>query len=251
MTQLLISVKNLAETALVLEAGVDIVDLKDPSVGALGALDLELTAQIVKLVDKKANTSATVGEFHQSLMALIEAIQARADLGVDIIKVAVGPLFHDSEFVHQMRELTRSGVQLVAVFFADEPFNHGLMEQLQSAGFYGAMLDTQNKHKNLLQSCNLDDLQLFTKVCQQRELKSGLAGSLRIAHIQKLAEVSPNYIGFRGGACEGDLRNQHLSQQKIDEIKSMLFECNKLEADRPALVQTALHSQTSLSIVRL
>ena len=117
MTQLLISVKNLAETAFVLEVGVDIIDLKDPSVGALGALDLELTAQIVKLVDKKTITSATVGEHHQTLLELTQAIQACADLGVDIIKIAVGSLFKDDEFVPEMCKLTSQGIQVVAVFF--------------------------------------------------------------------------------------------------------------------------------------
>ena len=113
------------------------------------------------------------------------------------------------------------------------------------------MLDTQVKHKNLIQNCKIDFLQSFIKACQQHELKSGLAGSLRLEHIQKLVEMSPDYIGFRGGACEGGLRNQHLSQQKINELKLMLFECNKLKLDRPALVQTPLHSQTSFSIVIL
>jgi len=249
MTQFLISVKNLAETGLVLEVGVDIIDLKDPSVGALGALDLKLTEKIVKLVDKKTITSATVGEHHQSLLALTESIQERANLAVDIIKIAVGPLFNDSEFVHQMRKLTSTGIRLVAVFFAEQPLNYSLLEHLQSAGFFGAMLDTQNKHKNLLQSSNLDTLKLFTKVCQQHELKSGLAGSLRIEHIQKLVGVSPYYIGFRGGACEGDLRDKHLSQKKINELKLMLLECNKRKADSSNLVQTSLHIQKSLSIV--
>lgn len=251
MTQLLISVKNLAETELVLEAGVDIVDLKEPSVGALGALDLELTEQIVKLVDKKTITSATVGENHQTLLELTQATQARADLGVDIIKIAVGPLFNSSEFISQTQKLTSTGIRLVAVFFADETIDHSLVAKLKTAGFYGAMLDTQNKHKNLLQNFSQDGLQLFTKACQQHELKSGLAGSLRVTHIKELLENSPDYIGFRGGACEGDLRNQHLSQQKINDLKSMLFECNKIKADRPTLVQTPLHSQTSLSIVRV
>ena len=37
MTQLLVSVKNVEETFIALDAGVDIIDLKDPANGALGA----------------------------------------------------------------------------------------------------------------------------------------------------------------------------------------------------------------------
>ena len=44
MTQLLISVKNVKETLIALDAGVDIIDLKDPDNGALGALDVDTSA---------------------------------------------------------------------------------------------------------------------------------------------------------------------------------------------------------------
>ena len=250
MTQLLVSVKNLAETALVLAEGVDIIDLKDPNVGALGALDLALTEQIVHLVNHQVMISATVGEQHQTLAALKKAIEARATIGVDIIKIAAGPLFKLPEFIDCMRQLTNAGIQLVAVFFADEKYEAGLLAQLQVAGFYGAMLDTQDKQKNLLQNFDQNGLHLFTQQCLQHALKSGLAGSLRVEHIRALHEMSPTYLGFRGGACEGDLRRQSLSSQKLAELKSVLFECNKIKAQKPVLPQTALHTHTRLSIVR-
>ncbi|MFM9834559.1 MAG: (5-formylfuran-3-yl)methyl phosphate synthase, partial [Methylophilaceae bacterium] len=56
--QLLISVKNSEEALIALHAGADVIDLKDPNIGALGALDLETTAQILKVLDGRATVSA-------------------------------------------------------------------------------------------------------------------------------------------------------------------------------------------------
>ena len=73
MTQLLISIKNAQEAKLALASGVDIIDLKDPNIGALGALDLATTKVIVDLVNGRAIVSATVGEQHSSLSELKRA----------------------------------------------------------------------------------------------------------------------------------------------------------------------------------
>lgn len=50
MTQLLISVKNVEEALIALNCGVDIIDLKDPNIGALGALNLDTSQQILQKV---------------------------------------------------------------------------------------------------------------------------------------------------------------------------------------------------------
>lgn len=48
MTGMLASIKNLREAEFVLNANVDIIDLKQPEFGALGALPVELVAEIVQ-----------------------------------------------------------------------------------------------------------------------------------------------------------------------------------------------------------
>ncbi|MEX0712176.1 MAG: (5-formylfuran-3-yl)methyl phosphate synthase, partial [Pirellulales bacterium] len=48
MTKLLVSVRSLAEARLALAAGVDLIDLKEPARGSLGALDPAVARQIVR-----------------------------------------------------------------------------------------------------------------------------------------------------------------------------------------------------------
>lgn len=230
MTQLLISIKNAAESLLALDAGADIIDLKDPNVGALGALNLAETKQIVLAINGGAQLSATVGEDHASLDELIKAIETRADLGVNMVKIAASVHFYADDFVQKMQMLTQSGVKIVAVFFADEVIDVDLLEKIKQAGFCGAMLDTKIKQHNLLQVQTKDDLQKFTQKCHQQQLKLGLAGSLRSQHIVFLVEFNPTYLGFRGGVCDDLMRKSDLNRAKITEVKELLRQHNKINA---------------------
>ena len=139
MTQLLVSAKNVEEALLLAALGVDIIDLKDPNIGALGALDLTLTQEIVTVVSGKAVISATVGEHHVDLAVLLNAIGARAALGIDIIKIAVNAEMFSTEFVKATQALAEQGVQLVAVMFADEVIDESMLKMIKQAGFYGAI----------------------------------------------------------------------------------------------------------------
>jgi (5-formylfuran-3-yl)methyl phosphate synthase len=247
MTQLLISVKNAQEAKLALAAGVDIIDLKDPNIGALGALDLAETKEIVDLVNGKklANViqvSATIGEQHATVAKLIIDIQTRADIGVDIIKIAISDLFQDTDFYNKITKITKIGIKIVAVFFADETMDLTLLPALKNAGFYGAMLDTQNKHQNLLAFQTINQLQQFIKLGEQHQLASGLAGSLQPQHIDLLLEINPTYIGFRGGVCENSQRKSTLNGAKVNDVQNMLRNGNKNRTKAQLILGLALHS---------
>ena len=56
--------RNTDEAETVLGAGADIIDLKDPGRGTLGALDLDAIWAFVSHVDGRVPVSATVGDLH-------------------------------------------------------------------------------------------------------------------------------------------------------------------------------------------
>jgi uncharacterized protein (UPF0264 family) len=242
LIQLLISVKNVEEALVALGAGADIIDLKDPNVGALGALGLDETERIVRTINGRKTLSATAGENHASLETLIVSVKARAQLGLEIIKIAASSLFYTRDFVQNMQTFSNQGVKLVAVFFADEKMDLDLLEKIKQAGFFGAMVDTKNKQKNLLQVQTRINLQSFTQACHQLQLKSGLAGSLLPQHIDLLIKFNPTYIGFRGGVCENRVRESALSSAKVAEIKNMLHVHNKFNGNPQGILHLALRS---------
>jgi len=241
MTRLLISVKNVEEALIALACGVDIIDLKDPNVGALGALNIETSREILQKVHQfkalshqqtLALTSATVGEGHATLNDLLNHIEARIKIGVDIIKISASSLLSDTgSFVDtQLMTYISSSkqVKLIAVFFAEQSIDLTQLEKLKHYGFYGAMIDTQNKQQNLLEICTLSTLQMFTQACQKNDLKSGLAGSLKPQYIENLATINPSYIGFRGGVCAEGVRKNGLMQDKVVNVQILLQEHNKI-----------------------
>lgn len=241
MTQLLISVKNIEEAHLVLNNTVDLVDLKDPENGALGALSDASVRDIVRLVSGQATISATIGEHHDNVRSLVHDIRQRADLGVDIVKLAVGPLFEAADFITQVSLLRKQGVQLVAVFFADHQPDFAMFAVLKACGFYGAMLDTQSKLAALTDICTAGYLKEFVDLCHQHQLVAGLAGALKITHIDDVLAARPDYIGFRGGVCKAGLRSASLCESRLDTLGKLLLKHNRLTNKAATGLDIALH----------
>lgn len=228
MTQLLISVKNLEESRIARYANADVIDLKDPSVGALGALDVTVVSQIVQDVNGRVLLSATVGEGHATIDALIHDIALYASLGVDVVKIAVSDLFQQVDFVSAIKKLTTQEIKIVAVFFANEPLDFSLLSKLKNSGFYGAMLDTQLKETSLLELQTTETLEKFISDCKQHMIISGLAGSVDKTHIDQLLMLNPNFIGMRGGVCNQQDRTSMLVEGEIHKIKTLLFKYNNV-----------------------
>src|SRR5689334_2536409 len=59
---LLVSVRNELEARTALESGADLIDVKEPNRGALGAADYDAIKSIVRVVNGQAPVSAALGE---------------------------------------------------------------------------------------------------------------------------------------------------------------------------------------------
>jgi (5-formylfuran-3-yl)methyl phosphate synthase len=226
MTKLLVSVKNVAEARLALGAAVDLIDLKDPENGALGALNPTLTAEILAEVDGRSTTSATVGEHHACIDDLLREIRWRAELGVDIVKIAAGEWMDDTGFAQPIAAIADT-TKLVAVFFGDEPLNLSWLQSLADLRFYGVMLDTRSKHKALISHLSSEALKAFIFGSKSVGLVSGLAGSLGPQHVNEMATLVPDFIGMRGGLCMKGNRETSLVAEAIIQVTTMLLKHNK------------------------
>ena len=85
--RLLASVATLAEVDLALAAGADLIDLKDPEAGALGAWPRAQLTQAVERVAGRRPVSATVGDLPPDASAMAAAAKATGATGVDIVKL--------------------------------------------------------------------------------------------------------------------------------------------------------------------
>lgn len=224
---MLASVTSADEAQIALSGGADIIDLKNPEQGALGALPLSVIREIVEAVGQRKLLSATVGDLPMQPHILADAVVNTAATGVDIIKIGFfGQLGH-AECIQAMEPLAAQGTAIVAVLFADDAPDFGLLKQMAHAGLYGVMLDTATKNGKRLRH-HLEDgvLQQFVEHAGSLGLLTGLAGSLAIADIPALAKIGPDYLGFRGALCQGSDRKARLDPLKLRGVKDVLHSCN-------------------------
>lgn len=223
MTRMLASVLSVAEATLAVEAGADIIDLKDPARGALGALDARIARDIVDTVGSFAATSATVGDFPaMDPHAVTAAADATARLGVNYVKVGFWGTARDVECARALAALA-THTRLVAVLFADLPQAPALVDTLAHAGFTGVMYDTADKRASPLRLLKSEtDLALFVRRAQGLGLLCGLAGKLRQPDIAPLLALRPDYLGFRGALCIAGERAGHLDPHALAAVRAAI-----------------------------
>lgn len=227
MTGMLVSVMNLEEAALAIQSSPDILDMKNPIQGALGALSVTEVSEIVAFVNGRAVTSATVGDLPMDPDHLVPAVEAMAESGVDIVKVG---FFQQGNLMGCIKALSHfkpRGVHIVAVMMADQLQDLNLIQPMSEAGFLGVMLDTAEKTgQSLTDYMSLLDIAEFIRVSGAVGLKTGLAGSLKSAHVPVLTPLMPDYLGFRGAVCAQGSRIMGLDKFKIDALRGLLQKCN-------------------------
>jgi uncharacterized protein (UPF0264 family) len=223
MTGMLASVNSLAEVLLVLSADVDIIDLKQPALGALGALDIDTIKQLVAAIDGRCPVSATIGDLPVQPDPVFNAVKAMAETGVDYIKIGFFPDGDWRGTVKKLSTLTRQNLALIAVLFADTQPDLTVMSLLKDAGFTGVMLDTMDKQKgSLTQLMAKIEIAQFVTQAKARQLLCGLAGSLRLEDIPELMPFQVDYLGFRGALCQEYNRVGQLNKQAVVQIKDAI-----------------------------
>jgi dihydroneopterin aldolase len=201
--------------------GADIIDCKDPSRGALGALALAEVAEIVAAVDGRRPVSAVV-ELPHDVSHARQAIADVAALGVEFVKFAL-PVTPDArEIIDELAPLA-TRARLVAVLFADLSPDLDILSSLARAGFAGAMLDTAHKGKGrLLDYMNIGELSAFVGKCHELGLEAGLAGGLEAPDAPRLLVTKPDVLGFRGALCRGQDRRDTLDAQAAALIRDLI-----------------------------
>lgn len=205
MTLLLASVRDANEAETALQGGADIIDLKEPAAGALGAVPPGVAREVVRLMGRRAAVSATIGDLPMEPRVVRDAVAAMLQTGVTFVKVGIFDRIAAQACLRALAPLADNGAGLVAVMFADRDPDPRCLESAAAAGFHGAMLDTSDKHRGGLRT-HLPDraIERFLGSSRALGLVAGLAGSLGLADIEPLLQLHPDYLGFRGALCGGD-----------------------------------------------
>ena len=203
--------------------GAGIIDCKDPSHGALGALPVETVAAVRAALPASIPVSATIGDLPAIPAALTAAVSAMAASGCDIVKIGFFPGGDAVAVIKALGGLRLPGVRLVGLLLADFEPDCSLIPAMARVGFAGVMLDTAGKDGRALTD-HLPSAALigFISAAHDCGLFAGLAGSLRLSHVAQLVQLRPDVLGFRGALCEGGLRTGALSQARVAAVRTSI-----------------------------
>jgi uncharacterized protein (UPF0264 family) len=224
VTLFLASVRHVEEAELAIGAGADIVDLKDPGTGALGALPPDTIAACVRHVAGRAPISATIGDLPLEANMVRAAVLATAALGVDYVKLG---LFPGGDAERCLKRLAADTVQLrlILVLFADALPEFDVIGLAARIGAHGVMFDTMGKSAGSLPD-HMSFMGLADCIASAKAegLIVGLAGSLKARHVPSLVALAPDLLGFRGALCHHGDRAEPLDPQRLAAIRTLIPE---------------------------
>ncbi len=222
MTRMLASVRDLPEAFIALEGGADIIDLKEPSRGALGAVAPDVLRTVARELAGRVPVSAVTGDLPLLPEPVTRAVAAAVEAGAAIVKLGLFPGGDPDAALRALQPFARRA-QLVGVLFADREPDLSLLPLLARAGFAGAMLDTATKGTGgLLQHMSLPALHRFTAACTAHGLFAGLAGALEAPDVPRLLVLKPAVLGFRGALCGPAPRDAPISLDAVRRIRALI-----------------------------
>jgi len=219
MTALLASVRSLAEARLVAAGGADWIDLKEPAAGALGAVAPATVAAVARAYGATHRISATIGDCWETPAVIPARVAAMRDAGAQYVKVGAYAADPAPALLDALSAACALPARVIVVCFAERAPRAGDLERLAATGIVGVMLDTADKHgARLTELLAPDALAAFVRAARGLGLLSGLAGRLRADDLPALLTTAPDYLGFRGALCDGDLRAADIDPARVTQL---------------------------------
>ncbi len=239
--KLLISPKNEQEAVEAVAGGADIIDVKNPSEGPLGANFPWVIKRIRQIIPSNIEVSCTLGEMPNLPGSMSLAALGAVTTGVDYVKAGLCGLRTLEEAVHLMQNVIKaakdynSSIKVVTSGYADanristvDPLL--VPEIAHEAQADIAMLDTAIKDgKSLFTFLTKSQLQRFVDVTHHYGLKAALAGSLRKEDLPVVYALGADVVGIRGAACtQSDRVNGQITTEKVRELVEVVKQAEKL-----------------------
>ncbi|MFQ6051260.1 MAG: (5-formylfuran-3-yl)methyl phosphate synthase [Candidatus Hydrothermarchaeota archaeon] len=229
---LLVSPKDKKEAIEAYSGGADIIDIKNPKEGSLGASFPWLIRDIISSIPAHVKTSATVGDVPYKPGTVSFAALGVAVTGVNFVKVGLYGTKNKDQSLEVMKSVVRSvkdfneEINVVTAGYGDA-FRVGAVDPLEipsiaiESGSDVAMVDTAIKDgKSLFDFMSVKELYDFVDEAKSGGLMVALAGSLGKGDIPLLKKLKPDIIGIRGAVCTGgDRDNGRITR---DEVKKFL-----------------------------
>lgn len=236
---LLISPINHNEAIESIEGGADVIDVKNPKEGSLGANFPWIIKDIREITPSHQYVSSTLGDVPYKPGTVSLAAYGALHAGANYIKVGLYGTENYDEAVDVMKNVVKTVKEespdtiVVAAGYADAS-RVGAISPLEipkvarDSGCDLAMLDTAVKDgKTLFDFLDMNDLKEWVAESQEYGLKTALAGSVKKEQLEPLNEIGCDVVGIRGAACVGGDRNTgHIDRNAVKELKDLIDSFN-------------------------
>jgi uncharacterized protein (UPF0264 family) len=229
--RLLVSVATASEASAAASGGAHIVDAKNPSAGALGAVPLETFRSIAAVIGDSRPLTAALGDAEDERSVERDSA-AFAAAGAQWLKIGFAGIADarraGSLIAAAVRGADRGGSGVVAVAYADADGRSTLdattlLPLAARSGARGLLIDTADKTGSGLRGL-LTPQQLTTLIDEAHDagLFVAVAGKLTADDLPFARECGADIVGVRGAACNGG----RTSRIDVDRVRRLREICD-------------------------
>lgn len=225
MKRLLVSVRNAAEARIALDSGVDLIDIKEPNRGALGAADAAVWHEVLHRVDGRVPVSCALGELAEASDASPRVPAGMAFVKVGLAGAATLPAWRQRWAA--LLAMRPHGCQAAAVVYADwraagAPSPDEMLQQAVALGCSALLVDTFDKRRgDVFQHWPLDSLHAFLNEATHGKLTTLLGGGLTWDSLDPALATPADYLAVRGIVCSGN-RTGVIEEQLCRQLAEQL-----------------------------
>jgi uncharacterized protein (UPF0264 family) len=231
--RLLVSPMNLEEARAALEGGADILDVKNPKEGSLGANFPWNIRAVAELAAGRVPVSATIGDLDYKPGTASLAALGAASSGADYIKAGLLGAKTAEQAGEMLEGIVRAvkdfdpQKKVVAAGYSDYRRAGCLSPRLlaraaEEAGAEVVMVDTALKDgRSTFEFMSHGELEEFVARGRARGLEVAIAGNIGFQHLEMLRQIDPDILGVRGIVCGGD-RSSSIRRELVERLKRAL-----------------------------
>jgi (5-formylfuran-3-yl)methyl phosphate synthase len=226
--QLLVSVSDVDEAQAALLGGAIVIDAKDPILGALGAVSLDVFRGIHTLVGGIRPVSAALGDAVDE-EAMEHTARAYAGAGAGFVKIGFAQPDDTrragSLIAAAVRGASPAGCAVIAATYADHAGAVASRDELvtvaANAGATGVLIDTTDKGGPGLRSLVATDvLTAWIAAAHDAGLIVSVAGKLTSDDLAWARDCGADIAGVRGAACI-DGRTSRISAENVRLLRAL------------------------------
>jgi (5-formylfuran-3-yl)methyl phosphate synthase len=229
--RLLLSVTDSREARVAVDAGVDIVDVKNPAEGSLGAPTPGVIERVREVVPSERPVSAAIGDLPNlpgtAALAALGAVRS----GAAYVKVGLWGTSTTDEataLLRAVREAVEGGAVVIAGAYADAErvsdvslAPGAVVAAARRARVGGCLLDTAIKDgRGLFEWLAPEALAALVAEGHAGGLEMALAGALRAEDLSVVRATGADIAGVRSAACRDGRRTAPLDAERIGRLRA-------------------------------